>query len=59
MNTIKDWLKKITKQEGNFIGKERLIQEIRKSTKTSLPIEYQEGSGMLIVCIPVSTTFRI
>lgn len=59
MNTIKDWIRKLTKNEGSFISKDRLIQEIRKSTKTSLPIDYQEGNGILIVCIPVSNTFRI
>jgi len=59
MNTIKDWISKLTKQDGIYLSKERLIQEIRKANKTSLPIEYKPGSGLIIVAIPVPTNFQI
>lgn len=59
MNTIKDWITRLTKQEGSYLTKERLIQEIRKSNKTSLPVEYKPGSGVIIVAIPVPSNFQI
>jgi|GEM_PF-2872499 len=59
MKTIKDWISRLTKQDGIYLSKERLIQEIRKTNKTSLPIEYKPGSGLIIVAIPVSTNFQI
>ena len=59
MKTIKDWISRLTKQDGIYLSKERLIQEIRKTNKTSLPIEYKPGSGLIIVAIPVPTNFQI
>jgi len=59
MNTIKDWINRLTKQEGIYLTRERLIQEIRKSNKASLPIEYKAGTGLIIVAIPVPTNFQI
>lgn len=59
MNTIKDWINRLTKQEGSYLTKERIIQEIRKSSKSSLPIEYKTGTGIIIVAIPVPTNFQI
>jgi hypothetical protein len=59
MNSIKEWITRLTKQEGSYLTKERLMQEIRKSNKSSLPVEYEAGSGLIIVAIPVHTNFRI
>ena len=59
MNTIKDLINRLTKQEGSYLTKERLIQEIRKSSKSSLPIEYKNGTGVIIVAIPVPSNFQI
>jgi hypothetical protein len=59
MNTIKDWIVKLTKQEGNYLTKERAIQEIRKVNKSSLPVEYKPGTGVLLIAIPVPTNFQI
>ena len=59
MNTIKDWINRLNKQDGSYLPKERLIQEIRKANKTSLPVEYKTGSGIIIVAIPVPTNFQI
>jgi hypothetical protein len=59
MNNIKDWINKLTKQDGIYLSKERLIQEIRKANKTSLPVEYKPGTGVMIVAIPVPTNFQI
>jgi hypothetical protein len=59
MNTIKDWINRLNKQDGSYLPKERLIQEIRKANKTSLPVEYKTGSGVIIVAIPVPTNFQI
>jgi hypothetical protein len=59
MNTVKDWIGRLTKQEGSYLTKERIIQEIKKTTKGSLPVEYKDGAGVLIVAIPVPSNFRI
>jgi hypothetical protein len=59
MKTIKDWINRLTNQDGIYLSKEKLIQELRKTSKTSLPIEYKPGSGLIIVAIPVPTNFQI
>ena len=59
MNSIEYWINKLSKQDGRYLTKERIIQEIRKSNKASLPVEYQPGTGVVIVAIPVSTNFQI
>ena len=59
MNNNKDWINRLIKQEGSYLTKERLIQEIRKTSKTSLPVEYKPGTGVIIVAIPVPTNFQI
>ena len=59
MNTIKEWLNRLQRQDGLFLSKDRLIQEIRKSSKNQLPIEYKGGTGIIIVAIPVPINFQI
>jgi hypothetical protein len=59
MNTIKEWLNRLQRQDGLFLSKDRLIQEIRKSSKNQLPIEYKVGTGIIIVAIPVPINFQI
>jgi hypothetical protein len=59
MNTIKDWINRLTKHDGTYLSKERLIQEIKKTSKASLPVEYKPGTGVMIVAIPVPTNFQI
>jgi hypothetical protein len=59
MNKIKDWINRFSKQDGIYLTKEKLIQEIRKTSKSSFPIEYKSGTGLLIVAIPVPTNFQI
>ena len=59
MNNNKNWINRLIKQEGSYLTKERLIQEIRKTSKTSLPVEYKPGTGVIIVAIPVPTNFQI
>lgn len=59
MITIKDWITRLTKQDGVYLSRERLIQEIRRANKASLPVEYKPGTGVMIVAIPVPTNFQI
>ena len=59
MNNIRDWINRLTKQEGSYLTKERVIQEIRKANKASLPVEYKSGTGVIVIAIPVATNFQI
>lgn len=59
MNTLKDWINKVQKQDGTYLAKDRLIQEIRKCSKASLPVEYKPGTEVLLVAIPVSSSYKI
>jgi hypothetical protein len=59
MNTIKEWLNRLQRQDGLFMSKDRLIQEIRKSSKNQLPIQYEHGTGIIIVAIPAPINFKI
>jgi hypothetical protein len=59
MNTIKEWLNRLQRQDGLFLSKDRLIQEIRKSSKNQMPIQYEPGTGIIILAIPVSSNFKI
>jgi hypothetical protein len=58
MKTIKEWIARIQRQDGLIISKERLIQEIRKSSKNTFPIEHDKGAGIIILAVPVKNSFE-
>lgn len=59
MTNLKNWNDRFRNPEGTYLPKEKIIQELKKVTKSSLPVEYVTGSNLVIVAIPVSANFKI
>lgn len=53
MDIFSEFLLKIKKQEGMFIFKKQLLDELKRSNKTQYSIKLERQKGLLIVAIPV------
>lgn len=59
MNIIDEFLNKIKKNEGLFIFKNQLINQIKSTNKDQFSIKYEPNKNLLIVAIPVSRNFKV
>lgn len=56
MNIFNEFLSRINKQEGMFIFKNQLLNQIKKSNDDQYAIKIEKGKGLMIVAIPIKNS---
>ncbi len=59
MNIFNEFLTRIRKNEGMFIFKKQLLDEIKKSNKDQYLIKLERNKGLMIVAIPIKNNYKI
>jgi hypothetical protein len=59
MDIFNEFTVRIKKNEGLFIFKNQLIDQIRRTNKNQFSIKYEKEKNLIIVAIPVGKDFKI
>jgi hypothetical protein len=59
MDIFNEFIARIKKNEGLFIFKNQLMDQIRRTNKDRFSVKYEKEKNLIIVAIPIGKDFKI